>query len=36
MADTTDQKLMPNTATPRMPTKMVANSMFGEIQVHSS
>ena len=36
MARTVDQKLMPKTQTPRKPTKIVANSMLGEVQVQKS
>ena len=36
MARTVDQKLMPKAHTPRKPTKIVANSMFGEVQVQKS
>ena len=36
MASTVDQKLMPKAQTPRKPTKIVANSMFGEVQVQKS
>jgi hypothetical protein len=36
IASTDCQKLRPNAATARMPTKMVANSMFGDVQVQKS
>ena len=35
-ASAADQKPMPNPATASTPTKIVANSMFGEVQVQNS
>ena len=36
IAATACQKLSPNTSTAMAPTKTVANSMFGEVHIHSS
>ena len=36
MASAAGQKPRPNTATASTPTKIVANSMFGEVQVQNS
>jgi hypothetical protein len=36
IATAVSAKLSPNTATARMPTKTVANSMFGDVQVQKS
>ena len=36
MASAAVQKPRPNTATASTPTKIVANSMFGEVQVQNS
>ena len=35
-ASAASQKPRPNTTTASMPTKIVANSMFGEVQVQKS
>jgi len=36
IAATADQKDRPNTSTAMAPTKTVANSMLGEVHIHSS